>query len=116
MSDLVKEIEEIARRVYREERASEPEPAARERPAAAADAATQEAINRYLLIAHKPYLTRREAALYLGVSPRSLSEWAARPADQNPLPVSRAGGEVRYRRAALDEWAKRERQRPRPAG
>lgn len=113
MSDLVNVIEEIARRVYHEERGREPDSSAPERHSPAPDAATLARINLYLLVSHKPYLTRKEAALYLDVSERSLAEWASRPVDQNPLPESRAGGEPRYRRSALDEWAERERQRQR---
>jgi hypothetical protein len=118
MSDLVSEIEEIARRVYREERASEPEAAAPARHSPAADAATQERINLYSLVSHKPYLTRKEAALYLDVSERSIAEWAARPADENPFPESHAGGAPRAKRERIDEWVRREsaRRRLRIAG
>lgn len=79
----------------------------------AVDEATQEQINQYCLLAHKPYLSRKEAAIYLGISERSIGEWSARPPDQNPFPEARAGGEPRTKRTAIDEWAERERQRQR---
>lgn len=77
------------------------------------DEKTRAEINEYTRISHKPYLTRKEAALYLGVSPRSITEWAARPVDQNPFPESNAGGEPRARREAIDSWAEKEHQRQR---
>lgn len=80
---------------------------------AVVDEATQEQINQYCLLAHKPYLSRKEAAIYLGISERSIGKWAARPLDQNPFPEARAGGEPRTKRTAIDEWAERERQRQR---
>lgn len=112
MSDPIREeIETIARSVCREEMASSsPTPAAVTSPV---DQETQSKVGQYLLIAHKPYLTRREAALYLDVSERSISEWAARPPDQNPFPLSNAGGEPRVKRERIDEWADRERARQR---
>ena len=77
------------------------------------DDATRAAIREQVLIANKTYLTRREAAKYLGVSDRSIAEWAARAPDQNPFPERNAGGEPRVRRADVDEWAERERRRQR---
>lgn len=77
------------------------------------DEVTRAAIREQILIAHKTYLNRKEAAKYLGVSPRSIAEWAARPADQNPFPECQAGGEPRVKRTAVDEWAAREKQRQR---
>lgn len=77
------------------------------------DEQTQEKIGQYQLIAHKPYLTRKEAAIYLDVSERSISEWSARPLEQNPFPESRAGGDPRYKREKIDEWAARETERRR---
>ncbi|MGB9182413.1 MAG: helix-turn-helix domain-containing protein [Pyrinomonadaceae bacterium] len=74
---------------------------------------TRELIKEQLLLAHKTYLTRKEAAKYLGVSERSIAEWAARPPDQNPFPESYAGGEPRTKRERIDEWAERERARQR---
>ena len=79
----------------------------------APDEETQEMINQYALISHKPYLTRKEAAIYLNVSERSIAEWAARPAEQNPFPESYAGGEPRARRERIDEWTAREQLRRR---
>lgn len=89
-----------------------PAPSAASSPAVV-DEATKEQINQYCLLAHKPYLSRKEAAIYLGISERSIGEWAARPLDQNPFPEARAGGEPRTKRTAIDEWAERERQRQR---
>ncbi|HEX8354068.1 MAG TPA: helix-turn-helix domain-containing protein [Pyrinomonadaceae bacterium] len=70
-------------------------------------------IQEQTLISNKNYLTRREAAKYLGVNERSIKEWSDRPVDQNPLPEVRAGADPRYRRTALDEWLEREGQRQR---
>lgn len=71
------------------------------------------AVQEQVLIANKTYLTRADAAKYLDVSQRSIAEWSARAPDQNPLPVSYAGGEPRYRRVALDEWTEAEARRQR---
>lgn len=108
MSVLIEEIEAIARRVFREEKEDEQTSRSPESEITLLDRETQDKINQYFLISHKPYLTRREAAVYLDVSERSIAEWAARPADQNPFPESRAGGEPRVRRESIDEWAARE--------
>jgi excisionase family DNA binding protein len=77
------------------------------------DEETHASIREQVLIANKTYLTRKEAAKYLGVSERSIAEWAARPPDQNPFPESNAGGEPRVKRERIDEWADRERARQR---
>jgi hypothetical protein len=77
------------------------------------DDATRQAVQEQILLSHKTYLTRKEAAKYLNVSDRSVAEWSARPPDQNPFPEENAGGEPRYRRAAIDEWTRREKQRQR---
>ena len=77
------------------------------------DEETRRQIAEQLLLSNKNYLTRAEAASYLGVSERSIKEWSARPADQNPFPEVRAGADPRYRRTAVDEWAEREGQRQR---
>ncbi len=82
-------------------------------PAELIDEHTRLAIQEQVLISHKTYLTRKEAAKYLNVSERSIAEWAARGHDQNPFPESKAGGEPRTKRAAIDEWAGREQQRQR---
>jgi hypothetical protein len=74
---------------------------------------TRLAIQEQIMLSHKTYLTRREAAQYLNVSERSIAEWSARPANQNPFPESHAGGEPRYKRTSIDEWAEREGQRRR---
>jgi hypothetical protein len=75
------------------------------------DEATRLAIQEQMVLAHKTYLNRKEAAKYLNVSERSVGEWSARPAGQNPFPAVNAGGEPRYKRTDIDEWVRRERQR-----
>lgn len=112
-SNLVGEIEAIALRVYHRERENEQRSHSPERQVDCLDTETREKINTYALISNKPYLSRREAALYLGVSERSIAEWAARPPDQNPFPESHAGGEPRVKRQSIDEWAARENMRRR---
>ena len=102
-------IEEIANRVYDEREAERP----RTSQAMLLDAEAHRAIKQLSLIAHKPYLTRREAAIYLDISERSIGEWVKRQDDQNPFPESSAGGEPRYRREKIDEWAERENKRRR---
>ena len=97
---------EEAERFFESVRATPP-------PAHPVDETTQQAIREQDLLAHKTYLTRKEAALYLNISERSIAEWSARPASQNPFPESHAGGEPRYRRTFIDEWAEREGQRRR---
>lgn len=77
------------------------------------DEATLAQIAEYQRLSHKPYLTRREVATYLDVSKRSITEWTGRASDHNPFPASAAGGEPRYRRERIDEWAEREAQRKR---
>lgn len=69
------------------------------------DEASREAIREQVLISNKTYLTRREVALYLNISERSIAEWSVRAPDQNPFPVSYAGGEPRYKRTTVEEWA-----------
>lgn len=108
MGTIDETIEAIARRVYRQEKEREQEAGPAERAAGILDDATQERINQYQLISHKPYLTRREAALYLDVSERSIAEWAARPPDRNPFPECRAGADARVKREHIDQWAERE--------
>ena len=46
--------------------------------------------------------------MYLTVSERSITEWAARPDDKNPFPECAAGDSPRYRRDRVDEWVERE--------
>ena len=77
------------------------------------DAETRAAIQEQALLATKTYLSRKEAAKYLGVSERSIGDWAARPANQNPFPERRAGGEPRYKREEIDAWAEAEARRQR---
>lgn len=68
-------------------------------------------IAQYELISHKPYLTKRELALYLDCSERSIEEWAAR--SENPIPIGYAGSEVKAKREKIDQWVEREAQRKR---
>lgn len=77
------------------------------------DDATAALIREQMLLASKSYLTRKEAAVYLNVSERSISDWAARPTNENPFPMAYAGGEPRVKRERIDEWADRERARQR---
>ena len=77
------------------------------------DDETRQAIREQAVIAHKSYLTRKEAAKYLGVSERAVADWAARPAGQNPFPERRAGGEPRYKRDEVDAWVERKARRQR---
>lgn len=75
------------------------------------DADTLLKIAQYELISHKPYLTKKELALYLDCSERSIEEWSAR--SENPLPVGYAGSEVKAKREKIDQWVEREAQRKR---
>jgi DNA-binding transcriptional regulator YiaG len=112
MSQLEQEIERIAEpvaeRVARKVLAETPRNSVGE-----VDAETQQLISQHALISKKTYLTRKEAAVYLSVSERSVAEWSARPADQNPFPEENAGSEPRYKRALIDAWTQREGQRQR---
>lgn len=106
----IKEIERIVERTL-----SQRQPAAL--PMAASreilDETTIERIKQFNFVSNKPYLTKKELAIYLDVSERSIAEWIAMPMDQNPLPVSNAGGAPRFKRERVDEWAEREAQRRR---
>lgn len=111
MDSLLEQLDERIKRVAQEvlsARTDKPAPATDH-----LDEETRAAIREQTLIAHKTYLTRKEAAKYLGVSERSIAEWAARPPHENPFPERQAGGEPRAKRADVDEWALRERQRQR---
>jgi hypothetical protein len=112
MDGLLEQLDERIRRVVTETLASREEVPA---PASGdlLDDRAKQTIREQAVIANKTYLTRAEAAKYLGVSERSIAEWSARPADQNPFPVSYAGGDPRYKRAAVDEWAAAEARRQR---
>lgn len=111
-----REFEERFRQLVRETVAEELGAATRgragERPVLVDDGMRRQ-VAEHILLSNKTYLTRAEVAAYLGVSERSIKEWAARPVDQNPFPEVRAGADPRYRRAAVDEWAEREGQRQR---
>ena len=104
---------ESLREVVREVLAEEAQPRRAAPSVELLDDETRRAVQEQMLLAHKTYLTRKEAAKYLAVSERSISEWVARPVGQNPFPEQRAGGEPRYKRADIDEWAEREAQRQR---
>jgi len=114
MDALLEHLDERIRRVVAETLASSETGV---KPGAVAgdvlDEASLKTIREQTVIANKTYLTRAEVAKYLGVSERSIAEWSARPTDQNPCPVSYAGGEPRYKRAAVDEWAAAEARRQR---
>lgn len=112
MDRLLEQLDERIKRVVAEALSAREEEATPAR-ADALDSQTERAIREQVLIANKTYLTRAEAAKYLGVSERSIAEWSARPTDQNPFPVSYAGGDPRYKRAAVDEWAVAEARRQR---
>jgi hypothetical protein len=99
----------VVRELLAEELEVSPKPAAVE----IVDDETRRAVQEQILISHKTYLTRKEAAKYLNVSERSIAEWAARPVNENPFPEEHAGGEPRYRRTAIDAWAAKEKQRQR---
>lgn len=51
------------------------------------------------------YMTRDQAAHYLGVTVR----WMETTARQVGVPVLKFGGHVRYDRADLDRWARQQR-------
>jgi excisionase family DNA binding protein len=48
----------------------------------------------------EPYLSRREAAVYLGVSVRTLERWTS----DLGMPARKVGGRWLYRRSELDAW------------
>ena len=52
--------------------------------------------------ADSPYMTCREAAAFLRLSPRSLDRW--RVSGEGPA-FRKFGGRVRYTRADLEAWA-----------
>lgn len=110
-ADLELRMRRIAEEVIREE--GEGRKGSALSQADLVDEQTRRAISEQLLISSKTYLSRKEAAKYLGVSERSIAEWAARPPDQNPFPEAQAGGEPRAKRSAIDEWTEREKQRQR---
>jgi hypothetical protein len=99
----IKQIEEIAARSARHV-LSEAKPMASQ-----PDDDTREQIRQFQLLAHKPYLNKRECALYLGVSERSIEEWSLRPPDENPFPAGSCGTHLRAKRERVDEWVINER-------
>ena len=48
------------------------------------------------------WMTRKEAAAYVGLRPQTLAAWASR--GTHDLPYYRPGGAVRYRQSDLDRW------------
>jgi excisionase family DNA binding protein len=50
----------------------------------------------------REFLTEKEAATYLGVSPRTIRNWRER----RELPVTQLGRAVRYQKSQLDHFAK----------
>lgn len=108
---LLKALDVRVRQVAREEALK----VAEARPALASadvmDEGTCAAVRELVLLSHKVYFTRGEAAKYLQVSEKSIGEWSRQPAEENPLPVAYAGADPRYKRAALDEWAAEEARR-----
>lgn len=112
MDALLEQLDERIKRIVAEALAAQGEKAS-PAPADLLDESTRQTIREQIVIANKTYLTRSEAAKYLGVSERSISDWSARPSNQNPFPASYAGGEPRYKRVAVDEWADAEARRQR---
>jgi hypothetical protein len=110
--DLNGIVDERIRRILREVMA-EPQERGSVALSDPVDEKTREQISQYLLVSSKPYLKRKEAAIYLDCSERSIAEWSARAVGDNPFPVSNAGGEPRYKRERIDEWAECEAQRQR---
>lgn len=70
--------------------------------------AIKQAIAKASIEAHKvacsdafpPYLTKKEAATYLGISPQTLTEWMNNP--RLKLPYKRIGRTIRFSREQLD--------------
>lgn len=98
-------IREVVTEVLAERKPPQPHPQV--------DEDTRERIKQLQIISHKPYLTKKEVALYLDVSERSVEEWAARPPDQNPFPAVKVGKELRAKREQVDAWTEQERERSR---
>ena len=112
MDSLLEQFDERMRRIAEEVlRASEGGRAPAAVSADLVDEETRRQIAEQLLLSHKTYLTRAEAAKYLQVSEKSVGDWSKRPAGENPFPERNAGGEPRYKRTDIDEWAERERRR-----
>lgn len=107
MSAIEKTIQDLVNAVVDERLASLP------RLTSSLDDATRKQIAQYELLTHKPYLNKKEIALYLSCSERSIEEWAARGMKDNPLPVGYAGSEMRAKRESLDKWTETEAQRKR---
>jgi hypothetical protein len=106
MSALEDALKPLIERIVEARLASLPRPKAE-----SADAKTLEVIRQLQIISSKPYLNKQELMLYLDVSDRSIEEWSQRPPDKNPLPVVRAGRDLRIKRERADEWMEREGER-----
>lgn len=102
---------ESLRQVVREVLAEEAPPRTASASADFLDDETRRDVQEQVRIANKTYLTRAEAAKYLGVSEKSVGEWSKRAPAENPFPELNAGGEPRYKRTDIDGWAERERRR-----
>ena len=51
---------------------------------------------------HKPDMTRKQAAEYLGLAENTLARWASE--GTHAIPFTKVGYRVRYSREDLDEW------------
>lgn len=54
---------------------------------------------------HESFVREREAALFLGVSSRTLQRWRAEPPQCGGPRFYRLGGRIAYRLGDLVEWA-----------
>lgn len=108
MSELEDNLKSFVEAIVAERLASLPRP-----EPAPVDSETQQQIAQHELIAHKTYLNKKEIALYLGCSERSIEDWSARAPNDNPLPAGYAGSDMRAKRENLDKWVEGEAQRKR---
>lgn len=76
-----------------------------------ADASTLATVRQLQIVQAKPYLSKQDLMLYMDCSDRSIEEWCQRPGDKNPLPVVRAGRDLKFKREKVDEWMEREGER-----
>jgi excisionase family DNA binding protein len=107
MKSFDEQLRELVYEIVNERMASLPRP----KTETTVDTETQAIVRQLQIVSNKPYLNKQELALYLDCSERSIEEWSQRPADKNPLPVVRAGRDVRIKREKVDEWMVREDQR-----
>jgi transposase len=111
MDTLLEQLDERMRRVAEEVIRGDGNGRGATPAADLVDEQTRQLIAEQVLISHKTYLTRAEAAKYLQVSGKSIGDWSKRSAGENPFPERNAGGEPRYKRTDIDEWAEHERRR-----